>query len=89
LGLVRIDSPQVDANSDLGSLRQFRSLLGVRCAQARLAVYFLSVGATSKAKMIADDMEALPLDMCRRVREDLMLDPTHFWETVDRSGRTG
>jgi hypothetical protein len=75
---------EVDANSDLGSLRQFRSLLGVRCAQARLAVYFLSVGETSKAKMIADDMEALPLDMCRRIREDLMLDPTHFWETVDR-----
>jgi hypothetical protein len=75
---------EVDAKSDLSSLRQYRSLLGVRCAQARLAVYFLSIGERTKAKMIADDMEALPVDMCRRIREDLMLDPAHFWEMVDR-----
>jgi hypothetical protein len=65
--------------------RQQRSLRGVRRAQTRLAVYYLSVGEEAKARMIAEDMRDMPVSVREAVREDLAeASPPHFWEVVDR-----
>jgi hypothetical protein len=64
---------------------QQRSLRGVRRAQTRLAVYYLSVGEEASARMIAEDMHDMPASVRRAVREDLAeAAPPHFWEVVDR-----
>jgi hypothetical protein len=65
--------------------RQQRSLRGVRRAQTRLAVYYLSVGEEAKAHLIAEDMRDMPVSVRQAVREDLAeATPPHFWEVVDR-----
>ena len=65
--------------------RQQRSLRGVRRAQTRLAVYYLSVGEEASARMIAEDMYDMPASVRRAVREALAeAAPPHFWEVVDR-----
>jgi hypothetical protein len=65
--------------------RQQRSLRGVRRAQTRLAVYYLSVGEEARACMIAEDMRDMSVSVRRAVREDLAeANPPHFWEVVDQ-----
>jgi hypothetical protein len=64
---------------------QLRGLKGVRKAQVKLAVYYISVGAEANARMIAADMRDDPPELKRSVCDDLAraVSP-HFWEIVDR-----
>ena len=65
--------------------RQERGLRGVRKAQAKLATYYLAVGEEPKARLIAEDMLAEPLDLLHSIRDELDgVDSRHFWEIVDR-----
>jgi hypothetical protein len=68
--------------------RQQRTLRGVRHAQARLALYYLSVGEQTKARLIADDMRDMAQSQRQALHEDMLrAAPPHLWEVVDR-GRT-
>jgi len=64
---------------------QLRGLKGVRKAQVKLAVYYISVGAEANARMIAADMRDDPPELKRSICDDLAraVSP-HFWEIVDR-----
>jgi hypothetical protein len=65
--------------------REERGLRGVRKAQAKLAVYYISTGEEAKARAIADDMRAEPPELLASVHEDLARTSSpHFWEIVDR-----
>jgi hypothetical protein len=65
--------------------RQERGLRGVRKAQAKLAAYYISVGAKDKAQLIADDMVTETADLLHSVRDELArVETAHFWEIVDR-----
>jgi hypothetical protein len=67
------------------SRRYERGLRGVRKAQAKLAVYYLSVGEEAKAQLIADDMHDEPPELLRAVHAELAeVDSPHFWEIIDR-----
>lgn len=75
----------LDEEQPTQSYRQQRSLRGVRRAQTRLAVYYLSVGEEASARMIAEDMHDMPASVRRSLREDLAeAAPPHFWEVIDR-----
>jgi hypothetical protein len=76
---------ELDAEEASHSHRHYRGLRGVRKAQIRLGVYYLSVGESAKAEMIAADMADMDPDSRAEVRNDLLLQaPPHFWEIVDR-----
>ncbi|MEJ2514882.1 MAG: hypothetical protein P8080_03390 [Gammaproteobacteria bacterium] len=75
----------LDAEGPTEGYRQQRSLRGVRRAQTKLAVYYLSAGAPDKARLIAEDMRDMPPSLLEGVRDDLVqAPPPHFWEIVDR-----
>ena len=75
----------LDAEGPTETHRQERSLRGVRRAQTKLAMYYLSAGEERKARMIAEDMRDLTPHSLRMVRDDLIhAPPPHFWEIVDR-----
>ena len=64
---------------------QLRGLKGVRKAQARLAVYYISVGAEAHARMIAADMRDDAPELKQSICADLArAESPHFWEIVDR-----
>jgi hypothetical protein len=68
------------------SLRhQERALNGVRKAQVKLAAYYLSVGESDKARLIAKDMELEPKERLLVIRDELEQAKTKdFWEIIDR-----
>ncbi len=75
----------LDAEGPTEGYRQQRSLRGVRRAQTKLAVYYMSVGEMDKARLIAEDMRDMPAALRDGVRDDLVqAPPPHFWEIVDR-----
>jgi len=75
----------LDAEGPMQGYRQHRSLRGVRRAQTKLALYYMSVGEEAKARLIADDMREMPAELHSSVRDDLAeAPPPHFWEIVDR-----
>jgi len=75
----------LDEAAPTESHRQHRSLRGVRRAQTKLAMYYLSAGDEDKARMIADDMRDMTPDALSTVRDDLLqAPPPHSWEIVDR-----
>jgi hypothetical protein len=64
---------------------QLRGLKGVRKAQARLAVYYISVGAEANARLVAADMRDDPPELLQSICADLArAESPHFWEIVDR-----
>lgn len=68
--------------------RQQRTLRGVRRAQTRLALYYLSVGEFAKARLIADDMQEMDdFERLSLWQEMLNASAPEMWEIVDR-GRT-
>lgn len=78
----------LDEEGPVGSKRQQRSLRGVRCAQMKLALYYLAAGEEAKARIIAADMRDMGEKQLRDVRDELsQAPPPHSWEAVDR-GRT-
>jgi len=75
----------LDAEEASQTHRHFRGLRGVRKAQTRLGVYYLSEGEESKAAMIADDMSDMSAELKAEVRDELLRQAQpHFWEIVDR-----
>lgn len=75
----------LDEEGPAESHRQRRSLRGVRRAQTKLAMYFLSTGDEDKARMIAEDMRDMTPDALSMLRDDLLqAPPPHFWEIVDQ-----
>ena len=75
----------LDAEGPMLGYRQHRSLRGVRRAQTKLALYYMSVGEEAKARLIASDMSEMPAELHDSVRNDLAeAPPPHFWEIVDR-----
>jgi len=75
----------LDAEGPMQGYRQHRSLRGVRRAQTKLALYYMSVGEEEKARLIAADMSEMPAELHSSVRSDLAeAPPPHFWEIVDR-----
>jgi hypothetical protein len=75
----------LDEEGPTESHRQRRSLRGVRRAQTKLAMYYLSVGDEEKARLIAEDMRDMTPGALNIVRDDLLqAPPPHFWEIVDR-----
>ena len=75
----------LDADGPTEGYRQHRSLAGVRRAQTKLAMYYLSVGEEDKARLIAEDMRDMSPGDLREIRDDLVqAPPPHFWEIVDR-----
>ena len=64
---------------------QETALLGVRKAQVKLAVYYLSQGTEAKARLIAKDMAAEPADRLSAIRRALeTVTSKDFWEITDR-----
>lgn len=75
----------LDLNRPTRGYRQEGGLRGVRKAQTKLAVYYISVGEETKARIIADDMRNEPSSLRLSVRDELArADSPHFWEIVDR-----
>jgi hypothetical protein len=75
----------LDAEEASHTHRHYRGLRGVRKAQIRLGVYYLSVGEREQAQAIADDMSDMSPEFTAEVRDDLLTQaPPHFWEIVDR-----
>jgi len=75
----------LDEQGPVGGRQQQRSLRGVRCAQTKLALYYLTAGEPAKARMIADDMRDMEIRELRELRADMIqTPPPHFWEAVDR-----
>jgi len=64
---------------------QETALLGVRKAQVKLAAYYLSQGAETKARLIAKDMESEPAERLQSIRRALeSVTSKDFWEIIDR-----
>src|SRR5690606_7885877 len=64
---------------------QQQALKGVRKAQAKLAAYYLSVGAEERARAIHDDMAHEPRARLRTIRDELLaVASKDFWEIIDR-----
>lgn len=75
----------LDAEEPTRGYNQLRGLKGVRKAQAKLAVYYISVGAEANAYMIAADMRDDSPELRQSIRDDLArAESPHFWEIVDR-----
>jgi hypothetical protein len=88
-----LETPQEDAMVRIfleidrpdGARSQEQALKGVRKAQAKLAAYYLSVGAEERARRIFDDMSAEPISRLRAIRGELMaVESKDFWEIIDR-----
>jgi hypothetical protein len=77
----------LDIDGPTRGYRQERRLRGVRKAQLKLAVYYLSAGEETRAHMIADDLRDEPVAALASLRDDLAkVSAPHFWEIVDRGG---
>lgn len=64
---------------------QEKALLGVRKAQVKLALYYLMVGQTERARAIANDMSDEPPERLRLVHRQLAaVESKDFWEIIDR-----
>lgn len=64
---------------------QEQALKGVRKAQAKLASYYLSVGAEADARPIFEDMAHEPVSRLRAIRAELLaVSSKDFWEIIDR-----
>jgi len=75
----------LDAEDASQTHRHYRGLRGVRKAQTRLAVYYLSEGEEMKARLIADDMSDMSETFKVEMHDELLRQaPPHFWEIVDR-----
>jgi hypothetical protein len=75
---LRLDQP-LQVKSQEGGL------LGVRKAQVKLAAYYLQVGEEARARLVADDMKAEPLERLAAIREALeRVESKDFWEIIDR-----
>lgn len=68
-----------------GARTHDQALKGVRKAQAKLASYYLSVGADAPARRIHDDMAHEPPIRLRAIRDELLaVESKDFWEIIDR-----
>jgi hypothetical protein len=75
----------LELDQEVRQRRQEASLQGVRKAQVKLACYYLSVGAESWARRIADDMAGEAPDRLASIREQLeSVESKDFWEIIDR-----
>ncbi|GAB4509944.1 MAG: hypothetical protein Tsb0020_26760 [Haliangiales bacterium] len=64
---------------------QEKGLLGVRKAQVKLATYFLSRGDVDKARLVANDMSAEPVERLEVIYDQLeRVESKDFWEIIDR-----
>ena len=62
-----------------------KALVGVRKAQVKLAVYYLSAGQDDRARAIANDMREEPDDRLDSIRAQLeSVEIKDFWEIIDR-----
>jgi len=62
-----------------------KALVGVRKAQVKLAVYYLSAGQDERARAIANDMREEPDDRLDSIRAQLeSVEIKDFWEIIDR-----
>ncbi|MBL8552468.1 MAG: hypothetical protein JNJ73_20950 [Hyphomonadaceae bacterium] len=62
-----------------------KALLGVRKAQVKLAAYYLASGQESRARSIAEDMRAEPLERLLAIYRQLeAVENKEFWEIIDR-----
>jgi hypothetical protein len=75
---LELDQPLRDKSQEKG-------LLGVRKAQVKLATYYLTVGDTLKAQLIANDMREEPAQRLAVIRDQLeRVVSKDFWEIIDR-----
>jgi hypothetical protein len=75
----------LELDQEVRQRKQEASLQGVRKAQVKLACYYLSVGAESWARRIADDMAGEAPDRLVSIREQLeSVESKDFWEIIDR-----
>jgi hypothetical protein len=64
---------------------QEKALRGVRKAQAKLAAYYLLVGAEPHARQIYADMRVETTDRLRSIRDEMLaITSKDFWEIIDR-----
>jgi hypothetical protein len=76
--LLDIDRPTEERAQEQG-------LRGVRKAQAKLASYYLYVGAEEEARLIHHDMATEPATRLRGIRDELLrVESKDFWEIIDR-----
>ncbi len=75
---LELDRPPFVRGSD-------KALMGVRKAQVKLAAYYILTEQEGRARSIADDMRAEPLDRLQLVRRQLEnVANKDFWEITDR-----
>jgi hypothetical protein len=75
---LEIDRPGLEHAHEL-------ALKGVRKAQVKLASYYVSVGADSRATVIYDDMSTESPERLRAIKEELArVESKDFWEIIDR-----
>jgi hypothetical protein len=64
---------------------QEKALRGVRKAQAKLAAYYLLVGAVPRARQIYEDMALEATDRLGSIRDEMLaITSKDFWEIIDR-----
>jgi hypothetical protein len=74
---------EIDKEAD--NPAQEKALRGVRKAQAKLAAYYLLVGAMPCAKRIHHDMALENTDRLRSMRDEMLsITSRQFWEIIDR-----
>lgn len=75
----------LELDRPLRTLSQESALVGVRKAQVKLAAYYLSLGMTEHARLIADDMSHEPPPRLLSIYESLAsVTSKDFWEITDR-----
>jgi len=75
----------LDAEEAVQTHRHYRGLSGVRKAQIRLGIYYLSMGEDDSAQLIADDMSDMTEEARVELHNELLnQSPPHVWEILDR-----
>ncbi|MEO8846298.1 MAG: DUF2254 family protein [Kofleriaceae bacterium] len=75
----------LDLDQPLRMKKQEAGLQGIRKAQIKLACYYLAVGATDRAKLIAADMVGEDRERLVAARDHLaQVETKEFWEIIDR-----
>jgi len=75
----------LELDRDVKKKSEEESLLGVRRAQLLLAIFFLDLGDTERARRVTRDLMMEKPERLERVRSVLMSEESpHYWEVTDR-----
>ncbi len=81
---LTLDEPLTDDFHNMDNARE-HSLIGVRIAQVKLALFYLSKGETELARVVFDDMKAEPATRIKKIYTVIKCTrDAEFWEVTSR-----